>query len=153
MMTDLFDRIYLLKQSLIFSKVFTDDLRFIAESLYEEIFYKGDHIFELNDQGNEMFIITSGKVGISLSDNEKHTITELHTGDCFGEMNLLDGLPRSATAHALEDTHLLCLNKSNLRGLILSYPEISLGILNSLSLKLRNTNHHTLSSSLKQNSV
>lgn len=142
-MTDLFERIYLLKQSLIFSKVQTDDLRLVADSLEEEIFYKGDHIFELNDHGNNMYIITSGRVGISLSNKEDDNISILEKGDSFGEMNLLDGLPRSATAHAIENTHLLCLNKSNLRGLILSYPEISLGILHSLSLKLRHTNIHT----------
>ncbi|MDH5517116.1 MAG: cyclic nucleotide-binding domain-containing protein [Gammaproteobacteria bacterium] len=148
-MIDLFERIYLLKQSLIFSKVQTDDLRLVASSLEEELFYKGDHIFDLNDNGSNMYIITSGTVGISLNNHEDDNITVLQQGDCFGEMNLLDGLPRSATAHAIEDTHLLCLNKSNLRGLILSYPEISLGILHSLSLKLRNTNNHRAASSVK----
>jgi CRP-like cAMP-binding protein len=55
-------------------------------------------------------------------------------------MNLLDDKPRSATAHALEDAVVLSLDKSRLRGLILSYPEISIGMLRSLSLRLREAN-------------
>ena len=144
-MTDLFDRIKLLKQSSIFSGVDTDDLRFVAQSLQEEIYFMGDRIFDLNDYGDELYIITTGKVGISLTSqivNDKY-IAVLETGDCFGEMNLLDGLPRSASAHVIEDSNLLTLSKTNLRGLILSYPEISLGMLRTLSLKLRHTNKVT----------
>ena len=142
-MINLFERIRLLKQSSIFTEVDTDDLRFVAESLQEEIFFKGDHIFDINDYGNEMYIITSGMIGISINNKEDDYISILETGDSFGEMNLLDGLPRSATACAIEDSQLLSLSKSNLRGLILSYPEISLGMLRSLSLRLRDTNKKT----------
>lgn len=142
-MINLFDRIRLLKQSSIFAEVDTDDLRFVAESLQEEICFKGDHIFDVDDYGNEMYIITSGKIGISINKKENDYISILEAGDSFGEMNLLDGLPRSATANAIEETQLLSLSKSNLRGLILSYPEISLGMLRSLSLRLRHTNKKT----------
>jgi len=142
-MINLFERIRLLKQSSIFNGVETDDLRFVAELLEQEVSFKSEHIFDINDYGNEMYIITSGKIGISIKSHEDDYISILSTGDCFGEMNLLDGLPRSATACALEDSQLLSLSKSNLRGLILSYPEISLGMLRSLSLRLRDTNKKT----------
>lgn len=142
-MIDLFERIRLLKQSSIFTEVDTDDLRFVAGLLQEEIYYKDDRIFEINDYGKEMYIITSGKIGISISNCHDDYISVLETGESFGEMNLIDGLPRSATAFVLEDSHLLSLNKSNLRGLILSYPEISLGMLRSLSHRLRQTNKKT----------
>jgi CRP/FNR family transcriptional regulator, cyclic AMP receptor protein len=51
-----------------------------------------------------------------------------------------DGLPRSATAHILDDSVVLSLEKSKLRGLIINYPELSLGMLKSLSLHLRKAN-------------
>lgn len=142
-MIDLFDRIRLLQKSSIFSDVETDDLRFVAESLQEEVYFKGDRIFDIKDFGNEMYIITSGTIGISITNQLDDYISTLETGECFGEMNLLDGLPRSATAFVLEDSNLLSLSKSNLRGLILSYPEISLGMLRSISLRLRHTNKKT----------
>jgi CRP-like cAMP-binding protein len=55
-------------------------------------------------------------------------------------MNLLDDLPRSATAEVIEDTTLLSLEKTRLRGLIQSYPDMSVGMLRSLSLRLRDAN-------------
>ena len=142
-MIDLFDRIRLLQQTSIFSEVETDDLRFVADSLQEDLFFKGDQIFSEKDYGNEMYIIISGKIGISITNRKDEYISTIGSGECFGEMNLLDGLPRSATAFVVEDSNLLSLSKSNLRGLILSYPEISLGILKSLSQRLRDTNKKT----------
>ena len=55
-------------------------------------------------------------------------------------MNLFDNLPRSATAHVLQDSHILSLEKGKLRGLLLSYPELGLGLLRGLSLRLRSMN-------------
>jgi CRP/FNR family cyclic AMP-dependent transcriptional regulator len=144
--SDLFKRVLLLKQSPIFSMVATDDLRMVAGSLEQEEFYSGDRIFEINDQGDHLYLLVSGSVGISIDPDPNSTkfIATLGPGDCFGEMNLLDDLPRSATAHVIEDSVVLTLEKSRLRGLILSYPEISIGLLRSLSLRLREANRATL---------
>jgi CRP-like cAMP-binding protein len=141
-MPDLFDRLLLLKQSPVFSLVPTDDLRLVAQALEEQRFFGGDRIFEINAQGDNLYILVSGHVGISIDPDPacRNFIATLGPGDCFGEMNLLDDKPRSATAHAIEDTMVLTLDKSRLRGLILSYPEISIGMLRSLSLRLREAN-------------
>jgi CRP-like cAMP-binding protein len=141
-MPDLFDRLLLLKQSPVFSLVPTDDLRQVASALEEQRFFSGEHIFEINAHGDNLYILVSGRVGISIETDpaSDNFIATLGPGDCFGEMNLLDDKPRSATAHAIEDTVVLSLDKSRLRGLILSYPEISIGMLRSLSLRLREAN-------------
>ena len=141
-MPDLFDRLILLKQSSIFSMVMTDDLRVVAQAMEKQQFFTGDRIFETGDQGDHLYIIVSGKVGISLESESSGAscIATLSSGDCFGEMNLLDDLPRSATANVLEDTVLLSLEKTRLRGLIQSYPDMSVGMLRSLSLRLRDAN-------------
>lgn len=147
-MSDLFNRVMLLKQAPIFSLVATEDLRMVARSLEQEHFYRGDRIFEINDQGDHLYLLVSGSVGITIDPdpNSRNFIATLGPGDCFGEMNLLDDLPRSATAHVLEDSMVLTLEKSRLRGLILSYPEISIGMLRSLSLKVREANQRALDS-------
>lgn len=139
---DLFDRLLLLKQSPIFSMVSTDDLRQVAKSLEERVFFAGDRIFEIDDQGDHLYLLVSGKIGICIDPAHscRNFIATLGPGDCFGEMNLLDDMPRSATAHVIEDATVLALDKSRLRGLILSYPEISIGMLRSLSLRLREAN-------------
>jgi CRP-like cAMP-binding protein len=143
--SDLFERLLLLKQSPIFSLVSTDDLRIVAGVLEQEQFFTGDRIFEINDQGDHLYLLVSGKVGISIDPDpgSRNFIATLGPGDCFGEMNLLDDLPRSATAHVLEDATVLTLEKSRLRGLILSYPEISIGMLRALSMRLREANLRT----------
>jgi len=139
---DLFERLILLKQSPIFSMVNTDDLRMVAQALETQQFFKGDRIFEINDQGDHLYILVSGKVGISIDPDASSStfIATLEAGDCCGEMNLLDNQPRSASAYVLEDTTVLSLDKTRLKGLMQSYPEISIGMLRSLSLRLREAN-------------
>lgn len=138
-MIDLIDRLVLLKESAIFSRVPTDDLRRVAELMDEQRYFSGERVFDIDEQGDYLYILVSGKIGISI---ERQTsagklIDTLSPGDCLGEMNLLDELPRSATAHVLEDSILLSLDKGRLHGLLLSYPEISIGMLRILSLRLR----------------
>jgi CRP-like cAMP-binding protein len=84
-------------------------------------------------------VVTEGLIGISLDVSKDEYVVTRKPGECFGEMNLIDDLPRSATAVVLEDAMLLKLDKQKLRGLILSYPELALGMLKALSLNLRNT--------------
>jgi len=146
-MPDLFNRLLLLKQSPMFSMVATDDLRLVAQALEKQQYLSGENIFEINEQGDHLYILVSGKVGISIDPdaNSKVFITVLEAGDSFGEMNLLDDLPRSATAHVLENSTILALEKTRLKGLLQSYPEISIGMLRSLSLRLRDANNRLLS--------
>jgi CRP-like cAMP-binding protein len=136
---DLFERVLLLKESGVFSKVSTDDLRYVAQALEEDVFFAGDRVFDIGDQGDHLYIVTAGKIGISIDPDpaEKNYVAFIGPGEAFGEMNLVDDLPRSATAHVIEDTRVLVLEKSRLRGLLLSYPEISVGMMRALSLKIR----------------
>ncbi|MGD2138220.1 MAG: cyclic nucleotide-binding domain-containing protein [Gammaproteobacteria bacterium] len=141
-MPDLFERLVLLKQSPVFSRVPTDDLRIVAQAMEEQQYFAGERIFEINEQGDQLYILVSGRIGLTHSpgSQDKNYFATLGAGDILGEMNLLDDLPRSATAHVLEDTTVLALEKTRLKGLIQSYPEISIGILRSLSLRLREVN-------------
>ena len=98
-MADLFDRILFLKESSIFSKVTTDDLRYIAQALEEDVFFANERVFDINDQGDHLYIVTEGKIGISIDPDptKKEFIAFIGQGEAFGEMNLVDDLPRSAT--------------------------------------------------------
>jgi CRP-like cAMP-binding protein len=139
---DLFERILMIKRSQVFSAVPTDSLRVVANELKEESFVAGERVFDIHEQGDHMYIIESGSVGISLHPKPevKEFVAVLGPGECFGEMGMLDDLPRSATAHVLEDTRCLTLEKSRLYALIIRYPELALGILRSMSLRLREAN-------------
>lgn len=143
-MMDQLKLVLLLKNTAIFKEVLSEDLRVVATELQPELFIKGDRVFDINEPGDTMYIIQEGKIGISLGpireQSSNHFIAQLGQGECFGEMSLFDDEPRSATAHVLEESKLYTLNKGKLKGLIIHYPELGLGILRSMSIRLRLTN-------------
>lgn len=105
-------------------------------------FKEDDTIFYQEDSGNEMYMILSGKVGIYVSsfDGSLIKLTELSAGDFFGEMSLLDGDPRSATAISCSTTILLTLTKNNFVTFIGSQPSMALKIMKGLCHRIRNLN-------------
>ncbi|UCH53213.1 MAG: cyclic nucleotide-binding domain-containing protein [Pseudomonadota bacterium] len=141
-MADLFERILLLKRTPVFSAVMTGDLRLVAQELTEEAFFAGERVFDINDPSDRLYLITDGRIGISLHADPavKDFIATLGPRECFGEMGLFDDQLRSATAHVLEDTRLLALDKGKLLGILQAYPALGLGVIRSLSERLRATN-------------
>ena len=140
-MADFFERILILKNTSIFTEVATDDLRVVIEEMLEEAYFPGERVFEINDPSDKMYIVLTGKIGISIHPDPKikDFVAVLGPGECFGEMGAIDGSPRSGTAHVIEDSLLLYLDKLKLHGLIASYPELALGLLCGMSVRLRVT--------------
>lgn len=133
------ERVLLLAKVPLFAYLRTDQLSRLAPLLEPVAWAKGERVFDMGDMGLELYIITSGHIGISVDpDPTRHTfVNELRAGDCLGEMALIDNEPRSATAHVLEDTQALALDKDRLHGLLMSYPELGIGMLRALSQRLR----------------
>lgn len=75
---------------------------------------RGKSIFVEGSKANEVFLIKSGRVEISRkgSDGSKVVLKTIGTNEIFGEMALIDGQPRSASATALEDTEFYALNRA-----------------------------------------
>lgn len=69
---------------------------------------KGDAIFYKGSEGNQMFVILGGAIGIY---DGKKLLSKLSIGDTFGEMSLLMSVPRTATAMAVESSHLLAITE------------------------------------------
>lgn len=141
-MQAIIEHILLLQRVPFFALLRTDQLRRIAPILEPVAWLAGERVFDKGEPGSEMYIIVSGRIGISLHDDpaRRDFIVELRDGECFGEMGILDDLPRSATAHVLEDTEALALSKEKLDGLLLSFPELGIGMLRALSRRLRQAN-------------
>jgi CRP-like cAMP-binding protein len=139
---EIFERILMLKKSIVFSAVTTENLYVVAKELEEIHCMPGERVFDINELGDHMYVIQSGKIGISIdaSPEKKNYVAILNKGECFGEMGMLDDLPRSATAHIIDESILFRLEKSRLKALIINYPELALGILRSMSLRLRAAN-------------
>lgn len=139
---DPYERLMLLKGTPTFSSVALADLRIVAQELEEDVCNTGEFVFEEGDPSDRMYIVAAGSVGISIRGRADpgEFLSIAAPGECFGEMGLFDDLPRSATAHALEETRLFALDKHRLRGLMASYPGLALGLLRGLSMRLRSTN-------------
>ena len=73
-------------------------------------------------------------------DGFDQTLTVLEKGDFFGEMSVLEGMPRSASAEAEEDCDLIKINSANFVAMIKSNVEIAIRIMRKLSLRLREAN-------------
>lgn len=138
-MEALFERILLLKRVPFFEMLRTEQLSQVALLLEEIGWVAGEVVFFKGDMGEDMYIITGGRIGIALHDDlsAKDFVAVLGPGECFGEMGILDELPRSATAHVIEDSAALALSKDKLHGLLLSYPELGVGMLRAMSRRLR----------------
>ncbi len=119
------------------------ELEVLAQELDEVNFLAGQKIFSEGDEGGKMYIIQSGRIELFLldRDNERVTLGVLATGDLFGEFSLLDNAPRSASAKALENTHLLVVDRNDLVSLVTAHPHAALDIMQILSSYVRQTNN------------
>src|SRR5690606_21583318 len=69
-------------------------------------------IIHQGDRGDEMFIIDRGRVGVVLERARSEThVAELGPGECFGEMSVMTGDPRSASIRALSETEVIAMGK------------------------------------------
>jgi CRP-like cAMP-binding protein len=103
-------------------------------------YQKGEVIFHEGEPGAEMYIIQTGKVEVFRDVGGEHRFSRvLEKGDFFGEMSLLEGLPRTATAQVLEDAELIVINGSTFDQMIKSNIEIAVRMLRKLSGRLRET--------------
>jgi len=86
----------------LFSQLNNEALRELSLLFEERIFNEGEIIFEEGSIGNSMMVITSGDVRVSqrTDPNTEEALIVLKEGDVFGEMALIDDLPRSATTIA-----------------------------------------------------
>ncbi len=101
----------------------------------------GSFIFEEGDLGTEMYIIQSGKVEIlkHQSDGEQRQLAILLQGDFFGEMSILEDLPRTASVRAIADCKLVEINGSTFDQMLRKNPEIAVRMMRKLSRRLRET--------------
>jgi len=130
-----------LKNIPIFSSLSKTHLEELSKIMLEKTYRKNQVIFDQGDPGSSLIVIKSGLVKISLVDSNNHEfiIKTFSVNDFFGEMSLLDGGSRSATATAVEDTQALIIFRENFISLIQKTPSMALGMLTELSNRLRTT--------------
>lgn len=113
----------------------------LAAMLEPQQFPKNTVIFEYGDAGDTLFIVRKGQVQVFVEniEGEKIVLGENCSGDVFGEISLLDGGPRTATAICVEDTETLTLDRGQLLEFVTLHPHAALDLLTVMGRRLRFT--------------
>jgi CRP/FNR family transcriptional regulator, cyclic AMP receptor protein len=109
--------------------------------LSEKVVPQNTRLFSKGDRGDAMYLIESGRVRISIRDEDKQelTLAELAQGDFFGEMSIIDGRQRSADARVLEEARLAVLSRDAFLSFVRTSPDVALEMLSALTDRLRRT--------------
>ena len=109
--------------------------------LSEKVVARNTRLFRKGDIGDAMYLIESGRIRISIQDEDEKdlTLAELAQGDFFGEMSIIDGRQRSADAQVVEDSRLAILSREAFLSFVRSNPDVALEMLSALSDRLRRT--------------
>jgi CRP/FNR family cyclic AMP-dependent transcriptional regulator len=113
----------------------------LAELLESRHFDRGETIFSFGDTGEEMYIMRSGKVEVFVetTEGDKIVLGEFEAGDVFGEISMLDGGPRTASAIVIDDAELLALSRDHLLDLLRRHPHAGVDMLTVMGRRLRAT--------------
>jgi len=99
----------------------------------------GETIFRSGDPGDSLFVICSGEVEIFIHDDTGHKIVleQAKAGDTFGELSMLDGGPRTASAVVTQDLEALSMDHETLNQFLKQHPSAAMALLASMSRRLR----------------
>lgn len=101
----------------------------------------GDFIFREGDQGNIAYVVESGVVELVKFTGEDYvTLTEISAGTLFGEMAIIDGSPRSASARAKEECTLKEITEEQLKAYMSRSPDTSIDMMRRLASYARSAN-------------
>jgi CRP-like cAMP-binding protein len=128
-----------LRTSCLFERADESALVDVARQLRGRRFRRGEVIFHQGDPGDALHLVSSGAVKIVLpsTEGEEAIIATLRPGDFFGELALLDGAPRSATAVALEASETMTLRRELFLDLLDRDPSLRDSLLAGLARELR----------------
>ena len=129
-----------LKQTALFANINEADLRTIAQHIVPRRFQQGDIIFHEGDPGRSLYLVKSGQVRIyinGIDGSETSVILFGKPGDIFGELAVIDGLTRSASAVALGETVLYTMSRENFREQMRLCPPLALNFMKVLSQRVR----------------
>ncbi|MBN1520544.1 MAG: cyclic nucleotide-binding domain-containing protein [Spirochaetales bacterium] len=131
-----------LRRVFFFKNLNDDEIAHVAAVCHEERFAAGTTLFREGDSADRFYIVMEGRVEVWKNYNDpKPDLLGVHgPGHFFGEMALVDELPRSATAIAREDTLTLFLYRDDFHALVRGHSSIALSVMMSMSFLVRSSN-------------
>jgi CRP-like cAMP-binding protein len=136
------DTFELLSRNFLFRDVDPSALRRVAELGIKRRLASGERLFSKGDDGDALYGVISGNVAICASGpgGKEVILSVMEPGDILGEVALIDGLPRTADARALEPADLLMIRRRDFLALLEREPKLSIHLLQLLCERLRQTN-------------
>ncbi len=133
------ETISLLHRMPLFACLSKRELQSIAKITKKRRYGRHQVIIRAGERGTALFLLISGAVRVSVRGNRGKEIIlgVLYPRDFFGEMALLDGLPRSATVTALEESEVLVISRKDFLDCIRKVPQVAAKMIVTLSLRLR----------------
>jgi len=136
------DRILLLREIPMFSKLSPEDLEKIAEIAQEQLYSSSSLICREGDPGSTLFIIVHGEVDvIKLLGKKQNILATRRDGEFVGEMAILESAPRSATLKARGDVRVLTIEGDAFNTILLDRPEVAVSVLRHMSSRVRELNN------------
>jgi uncharacterized membrane protein len=125
----------------LFASLDDDAARDLRNLLSDKTVPQNTRLFRKGDKGDAMYLIESGRVRISIRDDDDAEVilAELAQGDFFGEMSIIDGRQRSADAKVIEDARLAILSRDSFLSFVRTNPDVALEMLSALTDRLRRT--------------
>lgn len=147
------DNFKFLRNTYFFHNVSDSDINEIIKVCHEKIFTPGEIIFEEGSVAEKFYIILSGEVEVwkDYRSPLKDRLAVHKKGRLFGEMALIDDLPRSATVVAKEKSRLLYIERDDFNKIIKENSSIALSVMRSVSLMVRKSNESFVENLRKRN--
>ncbi|MCI0707973.1 MAG: DUF1003 domain-containing protein [Ignavibacteriae bacterium] len=136
----------------IFEKLTEADVEVLLQLWKERRLKDGQALFHKGDRGDSMFLIEEGSLEITVPVDERQKfllfkradkemrVSVLGQAEFVGELSLLDGLPRTATARALEECRLLEMKRDDFLGFLIERPSVAISMVSEIGKRLRATN-------------
>ena len=127
----------------LFKNVKRDYLLQIAGRVEQKVFTREQVIFKEGDEGDTLYVIQAGSVGVFLVDPSvglRFELARLRTGQVFGEMALITHQRRTATCQALEPTQCFTLKRTTFMKIVERIPQVALGVAQVLAERLDQLN-------------
>ena len=131
-----------LKKVPLFSELDDGELQQLAGVVREHHYKKHTTIVHVDDPGNALYILKSGLVKVTIEDQHGYEmiLRILYPTDFFGDMSLLDGMPRSATVTTQEFSDVMTISRDHFLNIIEKSPKILLKMTAVVSQRLRKAN-------------
>ena len=135
------DRLTLLRNHPLFCEFAPKILEQLASHMTRRTVPRGTVIFSRGDPGTGLLGVLVGTVKISMlsTDGRELVINNIHAGEIFGEIALLDGQPRTADASALSNCELIVIERRDFVPFLHSHPDVALKFIEVLCSRLRRT--------------